>query len=117
MLREPTLQPVGIAMRPWHGARRSGIIAPMARIVFTQQLRRFVETPELDVAAATLREALDAAFAANPRLRGYVLDDQSHLRANVAVFVDGRRSNDRVALADTLQPGSRIHVMQALSGG
>jgi hypothetical protein len=81
-------------------------------------LRRVLgETPEIDTPAPTLRAALEAAFAASPRLRGYVLDDQSHLRANVAVFVDGRRSNDRVALADTLQPGSRIHVMQALSGG
>jgi molybdopterin converting factor small subunit len=96
---------------------RRGIILPMARIVFTQQLRRFVEAPELDVAAPTLRDALDAVFAAYPRLRGYVLDDQSHLRANVAVFVDGRRIVDRVALADALAPASTVHVMQALSGG
>ena len=52
----------------------------------------------------TLRAALDAAFAANPRLRGYVLDDQGHLRANVVVFIDGRRSPDRIALADPLAP-------------
>jgi len=53
----------------------------------------------------------------NPRLRGYVLDDQGHLRANVVVFVDGRRSSDRVTLADPLLPHSRVHVLQALSGG
>lgn len=85
--------------------------------MFTPQLRRFVETPEVDVRAGTLREALDAAFASNPRLRSYVLDEQGHLRPNVAVFVDGRRSHDRVALGDLLQPESRIHVLQALSGG
>jgi len=45
----------------------------VARIVFTQQLRRFTETPEIDAPVPTLRAALDAAFAANPRLRGYVL--------------------------------------------
>jgi sulfur-carrier protein len=89
----------------------------VARIVFTQQLRRFVETPEVDVAAATLRAALDAAFAANPRLRGYVLDEQGHLRANVAAFIDGRRCTERVRLDDALRPDSRVHVMQALSGG
>lgn len=89
----------------------------MARIAFTPQLRRFTETPELDAAAATLREALDAAFACNPRLRGYVLDDQGHLRPNVVVFIDGQRSRDRTALADPLAPDSRVHVMQALSGG
>jgi len=89
----------------------------MARIEFTPQLRRFTETPVVETGAATLREALEAAFAQNPRLRGYVLDDQAHLRANVVVFIDGRRSTDRVALADPLGPGSRVHVMQALSGG
>jgi sulfur-carrier protein len=89
----------------------------MAHVVFTQQLRRFTETPEIDAPAATLRDALEAAFAANPRLRGYVLDDQAHLRANVVVFIDGRRSTDRVSLADPLHADSRVHVLQALSGG
>jgi len=89
----------------------------MARIVFTQQLRRFTEAPELQAPAATLRAALDAAFAANPRLRGYVLDDQGHLRANVVAFVDGRRCRDRVQLDDALRPDSEVYVMQALSGG
>jgi molybdopterin converting factor small subunit len=89
----------------------------MARIEFTSQLRRFTETPVVETGAATLRDALEAAFAVNPRLRGYVLDDQSHLRANVVVFVDGRRSTDRVALSEPLAAASRVHVLQALSGG
>jgi molybdopterin synthase sulfur carrier subunit len=92
-------------------------MVPMARIVFTQQLRRFTETPEVDAPVATLRAALDAAFAQNPRLRGYVLDDQGHLRGNVVAFVDGRRCSERVRLDDPLRPDSRVHVMQALSGG
>jgi hypothetical protein len=89
----------------------------MARIVFTQQLRRFTETPEVQAPAATLRAALEAAFGANPRLRGYVLDDQGHLRPNVVAFIDGRRSVERVRLDDPLRPDSEVHVMQALSGG
>ena len=89
----------------------------MAHIVFTQQLRRFTETPDLVVPAPTLRAALDAAFALNPRLRGYVLDDQGHLRANVVAFIDGRRCLERVRLDDPLRPDSEVHVMQALSGG
>lgn len=93
------------------------MIVAMAHVVFTQQLRRFTETPELQTPAPTLRAALEAAFGINPRLRGYVLDDQGHLRANVVVFIDGRRSLDRVALADDLAPDSRVYVLQALSGG
>ena len=89
----------------------------MARVAFTPQLRRFTETPDIDTNASTLREALEAAFEANPRLRGYVLDDQGHLRANVVVFIDGRRSSDRIRLDDPLRRDSRVHVLQALSGG
>ncbi len=89
----------------------------MARVVFTPQLRRFTETPEVDTAAHTLRAALDAAFAANPRLRGYVLDDQGHLRANVVVFIDGRRVQNRQRLDDPVPPDAVVHVLQALSGG
>jgi hypothetical protein len=90
----------------------------MPRVVFTSQLRRFVDdASDVETVATTLRAALDAAFAAHPRLKGYVLDDQDHLRANVVAFVDGRRVLDRVALDEPLQPGSTVHVMQALSGG
>lgn len=89
----------------------------MARIVFTPQLRRFVEIPEIETPAGNVREGLEAAFAVNPRLRGYVLDDQGHLRANVAIFIDGRRLRDTRGLSDPLEPASRVHVLQALSGG
>ena len=90
---------------------------PVPRIAFTPQLQRFTETPEFDTPAATLRQALEAAFVLNPRLRGYVLDDQGHMRANVVAFIDGRRCLNRVALDDPLAPDSRVHVLQALSGG
>ena len=89
----------------------------MARIVFTQQLRRFTETPDLQIATACLRDALDAAFAVNPRLRGYVLDEQGDLRQHVVVFIDGQRSRDRATQSDALRPDSQVHVLQALSGG
>jgi hypothetical protein len=35
----------------------------------------------------------------------------------VVVFIDGRRVLDRVRLDDPLAPGSRVYVLQALSGG
>ena len=88
--------------------------AAMVEIRFTPQLRRFTSVPELRCEAATLAEALAAAFAQNPQLRGYVLDDQGDLRPNVAVFVDGRRTLD---LQQALQAHSQVAVLQALSGG
>jgi hypothetical protein len=89
----------------------------MPTIVFTQQLQRFTFVPEVETSASMLREALDHAFSVNPKLRGYVLDDQGHLRSNVVIFIDGRRVRDRVKLDDPLAVDSNIHVLQALSGG
>jgi hypothetical protein len=89
----------------------------MATIVFTQQLARFLPVPQLATDAASLRAALDDVFAANARLQGYVLDDQGRLRENVVIFIDGRRTRERVRLDDPLQPDSTIHILQALSGG
>ncbi|MBI1892220.1 MAG: MoaD/ThiS family protein [Burkholderiales bacterium] len=89
----------------------------MARLVFTQQLRRFTETPEIDVSVARLRDALEAAFAINPRLRGYIVDEQGHLRVNVVIFIDGHPVDDRIGLSDSVMHAQHIHVLQALSGG
>jgi hypothetical protein len=89
----------------------------MVQVIFTQQLARFTQLPEVECAATTLREALEAAFAANPQLRGYVLDEQGHLRKHVAVFIDGVRVRDRTDLSDALGAARQIHVLQALSGG
>jgi hypothetical protein len=60
---------------------------------------------------------LDAVFAANPRARGYVLDDQGELRRHMTVFVDGAVLRDRVRLSDPVAPDGEVYVMQALSGG
>ena len=95
----------------------SAIIAGMPHVAFTSQLQRFTETPEFYTAAVTLREAIDAAFDINPRLRHYVLDEQGHLRQHVVVFIDGRRVVDRVALSDALAPDDKVYVLQALTGG
>jgi molybdopterin synthase sulfur carrier subunit len=89
----------------------------MARLIFTQQLARFTAAPQVETGAAFLRAGLDTAFDANPRLRGYILDEQGHLRENIVVFIDGRRSLERKRLDDPLRPDSTVYILQALSGG
>ncbi len=89
----------------------------MARLFFTQQLARFTAVPQIDTDAGTLRAALEAAFGVNAQLRAYVLDEQGHLRENVAVFIDGRRCSERIRLDDSLAPTSQVYILQALSGG
>ncbi len=89
----------------------------MVRVVFTNALERFVPCPPQQVQGKTVREALDAAFAVNPRVRGYILDEAGAVRHHVVIFADGQAITDRATLADQIQPNSEIYVMQALSGG
>jgi molybdopterin converting factor small subunit len=86
----------------------------MARVVFTSHLQRFVSCPEHEAEGATVSAALEKIFAANPRLRDYIVDDQGLLRKHVVLFIDGRRTRD---LTEGIQSASQIHVLQALSGG
>jgi hypothetical protein len=86
-------------------------------VVFTVNLRRHVDCPTVEVPGATVREVLDAVFAGNPRLRGYVVDERGVLRKHMSVFVDGEQITDREQLSDPVAPSSELYVMQALSGG
>ena len=89
----------------------------MARVNFTPQLERFLSAPTRTVEGGTVNAVLAAVFADNPKLRGYVLDDQGRLRKHVAVFVDGAMVRDREALSDVVTESTEVFVMQALSGG
>ena len=89
----------------------------MAKVVFTSHLQRHVASPECDAPGATVGAVLEEVFAGNPALRGYLLDEQGGVRKHVAVFVDGRRLRDRVALCDPVTATSEIYVLQALTGG
>ncbi len=89
----------------------------MVRVVFTPNLQRHIACPPIEVEAATVRAALDAAFAGNDRARAYVLDDQAALRKHMTVFVNGNRIQDRIRLSDRVPENAEIYVLQALSGG
>ncbi|MDC6293778.1 MoaD/ThiS family protein [Ralstonia pseudosolanacearum] len=89
----------------------------MAHIFFAASIQRHIATPEREVDARTLGEALGAVFAAQPRLRGYILDDQGALRKHLAAFVDSQPVRDRQHLSDALGENSRVYVIQALTGG
>ena len=89
----------------------------MPRVVFSHSLKRHIDCPPLDVEGGTVRAALDAAFAKNPTARGYVLDDQSHVRKHISIFIDGTALRDRKGLSDEIRETSEILIVPALSGG
>lgn len=89
----------------------------MPKIVFTTNLARHIDCPELHESGSTVRELLDNAFVDNRQLRHYILDDQDRLRQHMLVLVDGAAISDRTGLSDPVNKNSEVYVMQALSGG
>lgn len=89
----------------------------MVSVVFGQALQRHIKCPPVEVTGATVRDALEAAFAIHPSARSYVLDDQAHVRKHVSIFCDGKMVRDRTTLTEEVSRDSRILIVPALSGG
>lgn len=90
----------------------------MARVRFTPHLRRFFDLPEEHaVVAHTVAELVARLDERWPGLGFYITDERGHLRPHVAIWVDGRRVQDRTTLEDEVQDASDVHILQALSGG
>jgi molybdopterin synthase sulfur carrier subunit len=89
----------------------------MAEVHFTSHLRNLVPDGPLSASGATVGEALTNLLAAQPHVRGYVLDDQGGLRQHVCIFADGERLQRDSALSRRIGPDAKLYVMQALSGG
>lgn len=89
----------------------------MAQVHFTSVIQRHISCPSTDVPGSDVREVLENIFRSNAGLRSYLLDDQGALRQHIVVFVDGEQVKDRAHLEHPVQDGSRVDVMQALSGG
>jgi len=97
--------------------QRRAKVNGMAELHFTSWLRQVVPYGPLAADGGTVGDALAAAFAAHPHVRGYVLDEQGRLRKHVCIFADGVRLRHDAALATAIKPNSTLYVMQALSGG
>ena len=64
-----------------------------------------------------VRAVLDNVFAAHPRLRSYLLDDQGRVRRHVSIYVNADHIADRDRLSDPVNDDDEVFVFQALSGG
>jgi molybdopterin synthase sulfur carrier subunit len=89
----------------------------MAEVHFTSWLRELVPDGPLTAVGVTVGAVLEEVFSERPQVRGYVLDDRGRLRKHVCVFVDGARLKNADALKRSIGPQTKLHVMQALSGG
>jgi len=77
-------------------------------------LRLFPGCPRrIELAAATVGDAIDGLDARWPGLRDRLCDSTPRIRRHVNVFVAG----ERASLATALTPGAEVIVMTAVSGG
>jgi sulfur-carrier protein len=68
---------------------------------------------EVQVSAASVRDAIDALDARWPGMRDRVCDSRPAIRRHINVFVDG----DKATLDTALEPGTEVIIMTAISGG
>jgi sulfur-carrier protein len=84
-------------------------------------LRQFTEnrsSVRVEVkAAADLREALLALFAAYPGLRDRVLTEAGETRQHVNIFVANENVRYRGGLATAVPAGAEVSIVPAISGG
>jgi sulfur-carrier protein len=72
---------------------------------------------EIQFEAATVRDLVSQLDELAPGLGFYLCDELGALRTHVNIFVGEERLVDRERLTDRLKSGTRVTVMQALSGG
>lgn len=65
----------------------------------------------------TLRDALEALFAACPGVRDRVLTEQGTVREHVNIFVGTQESRSSGGLATPVADGTEISIIPAISGG
>lgn len=71
----------------------------------------------LTVEARTVAEVVREVERIAPGFAYYVCDERGCLRTHVNIFVGQERILDRTRLSDPVDDGSRVLIMQALSGG
>jgi sulfur carrier protein ThiS len=91
--------------------------APLVELRLPAVLKVVVGRDRVEVRGKTLPEALEAAYAALPRLRYHLTLDSGELRPHVLCIVNGESvPRDEVA-GTTLAEGDEIWIHQAISGG
>jgi sulfur-carrier protein len=98
----------------------TNLSVPMVKVALTKHLFAFfpdLEGRDIEVEAATVAEVVREMERLAPGFAFYVCDERGRLRRHVNVFVGEESVADRARLTDRVEPGSRVFIFQALSGG
>ena len=72
---------------------------------------------DVETAGGTLRDALEALFAAHPAIRDRLVTERGEIREHVNVFVGKNEARSTGGLATPLVDGVEISIIPAISGG
>lgn len=92
----------------------------MASVTLTTHLYRFfpqLEGEDLEIEATTVAEVVAALEERAPGIAFYICDERGRLRKHVNIFVGEDQVKDPWRLSDPVESGTRVFIMQALSGG
>ncbi len=80
----------------------------------TALVRLFPGSPNaVELQAATVREAIDALNERWPGMRDRLMDSRPAIRRHINIFVNGEKAR----LGTPLEPGTRVMILTAMSGG
>jgi len=71
----------------------------------------------LEIAPASVGEALSALWTLHPGLRDRVVNEQGQLRQHVNVFLDSENIRRKELLDTQVEDGSELTILPAVSGG
>jgi hypothetical protein len=92
----------------------------MVKVELTPHLFTFfpdLKGRQLLVEAGTVAGVVRKLDELAPGIGFYICDERGSLRTHVNIFVGENRVGDRQRLTDAVPEGSRVYIMQALSGG
>jgi sulfur-carrier protein len=72
---------------------------------------------DVETCGRTLRDALEALFAAHPAIRDRILTERGEIREHVNVFVGKSEARSTGGLATSLVDSMEISIIPAISGG
>ena len=84
------------------------------RVLIPGALRSYTERAEVDARGATLGAVLSEMERLYPGIRFRIIDEQDRIRRHIRIFVNGAQLRD---LAQPLDAGDELVIVQALSGG
>ncbi len=84
------------------------------KVLIPGGLRSYTERSEIEVSGATLGAVLAELERLYPGIRFRMIDEQDQIRRHIRMFVNGAQLRD---LAQPLDAGDELVIVQALSGG